>query len=125
METKKTIKHFDDAYLASFIDHTLSAVDRDAVTEHLLECDDCRKVVMESLKDKQETPKKKKTNMLLQVIVPLAMAASVAFIVVIPFSEQNDLSSYSKSIVVEEESWFESAKTWIEEQIDKIFNKDD
>lgn len=117
--------HITDERLASFIDRTLSSKDRENITKHLLVCAECRAVMMESHKAKQEVKvaKQSKRGLILQVIAPLALAASIAWVVVVPIAEQREDSSYIKELN-HDKSWFENAKEWIERQIEQILGKD-
>jgi len=120
----KTVKHIDTEHLASFLDRTISSADREIVIEHLIECKDCRAIVVDSAQSKHQTITKNRRTLSIRVLVPIAIAASIAFVTVIPLSDTINTSQYTKSIVLKE-SWIVSAKKWIEQQIKQILHKDD
>jgi anti-sigma factor RsiW len=70
-------EHLSDVEIAAYLDRTLSATDRDRVEDHLAECPDCRRQMLETkeLLEKMRRPKK--------VFVGGAAAAAVVLIFLI------------------------------------------
>ncbi len=117
------MEHLSDARLASFIDNKLDDTLREEVMKHLLVCSVCRMVMMESHMAKKSYIDRKK-HLVLRVVVPFALAASL-LMVVVPLSKDNiNSSSLTKKLPQKDESWLVQAKEWLSQQIKKVLNKD-
>ena len=127
------IDHIDDEAMAAFIDHRLSKNERKDVMEHLSECDDCRKIVMNASLMKHEDifKLKQKKKLFIRYLVPLALAASLVLVIVpVVDNIQDGKTNMSKgSIIVDDkeddESWLYRVKEWIDKLWENITGEDD
>ncbi len=127
--------HIDNETIALFAEHRLSKDDEQRIIEHIADCKECRIQLMETrqfvyeqeklfakhLSSDEEQPKK-----LWHYIVPLALAASIALIIIPVMDTQDPSSQMRKSAIVEEESsWVEDIFEWVEETLESLLGYND
>jgi len=78
--------------LAAFVDATLPKEQRDRIKTHLADCDRCLTTVTETLKTGEELTRirRRPSGNVVRIAIPLALAASVALIILYPELRKSD-----------------------------------